>query len=253
MLSRLFKRSEKSKADTPRYVRSQKFMDAGLGPVHVVVRPNARRFIARWQGRTLSVTVPPRTTPEEFQRVLDGMRPRLMLSRPASVLAENRVIGPGDFGLVIERRDDIGPLRVSGTFSPGPRLYIGSAVDLENPAHEKAVASVVRRLARAAFPELILPRALELAGRVGVSPRSIRCSTGYTRLGTCGSNGDIRLSAALVLMPQELRDYVILHEFAHLTVFNHSPKFYELLDRYCGGQNKRLRASLKAFKFPIPV
>ena len=74
---------------------------------------------------------------------------------------------------------------------------------------------------------------------------------GSTRLGTCNTRGEIRLSCVLVLLPSELRDYVILHEFAHLTEMNHSPRFYALLDRYCGGRNAILRRALKNAVLPV--
>jgi predicted metal-dependent hydrolase len=54
-----------------------------------------------------------------------------------------------------------------------------------------------------------------------------------SRWGSCSpDDGSIRLSLALAGFPSWVRDYVIVHELAHLLVPDHSPAFWELVDRY---------------------
>ena len=53
------------------------------------------------------------------------------------------------------------------------------------------------------------------------------------RFGSCSpKNKKIRISDRLADMPQWVRDYVIIHELAHLMQPNHSKKFWELVNRY---------------------
>lgn len=236
-------------APAHRYIVSHKYDDAQLGPVTVTVRANARRFTARWHGRALSVTVPPRTTPEKFAEAMASMMPGIIKNRPVTRYAVGVPFGPPDFQITIEREPRLGPRRVA--LGRNRRIFIGREVDLDDPQSEKAVSRLVRTLAARAFDDMILPRATGLAAKVGVSPCSITRSSGSARLGTCNSRGEIRLSSVLVLFPQELRDYVILHEFAHLTEMNHSPRFYALLDRYCNGRNAVLRRALKSYVLPV--
>jgi predicted metal-dependent hydrolase len=79
-------------------------------------------------------------------------------------------------------------------------------------------------------------RAAELADRylVGVRPRSIEwTATTKSRWGWCSpEDGDIRLSLALAAYPGWVRDYVIVHELAHLSVADHSERFWKLVERY---------------------
>ncbi|MET7638353.1 M48 family metallopeptidase [Streptomyces sp. NPDC005438] len=65
-------------------------------------------------------------------------------------------------------------------------------------------------------------------------PRSVRWVTNQnTRWGSCTpSEGTIRLSHRLQSMPEYVRDYVLLHELAHLLVPGHGPDFWRLLDSY---------------------
>ena len=54
-----------------------------------------------------------------------------------------------------------------------------------------------------------------------------------SRWGWCSPrDGTIRLSLALADYPPWVRDYVLVHELAHLVVADHSAHFWEMVDRY---------------------
>jgi len=54
-----------------------------------------------------------------------------------------------------------------------------------------------------------------------------------SRWGSCTpATGTIRLSHRLATMPTWVRDYVLVHELAHLLEPNHGPRFWELVNRY---------------------
>lgn len=67
-----------------------------------------------------------------------------------------------------------------------------------------------------------------------LSWRSVRYVTNQNgRFGSCTpDNGTIRLSDRLASMPSWVRDYVLVHELAHLLEANHGPKFWKLVNRY---------------------
>jgi predicted metal-dependent hydrolase len=79
-------------------------------------------------------------------------------------------------------------------------------------------------------------RAAELADRYldGVRPRDIGWATNQrSRWGSCSpSDGVIRISVSVSDYPPWVRDYVIVHELAHLVVADHSDSFWELVNRY---------------------
>jgi predicted metal-dependent hydrolase len=52
-------------------------------------------------------------------------------------------------------------------------------------------------------------------------------SSARTRWGSCGPDGAIRLNWRLVHFPQQIIDYVVAHELAHLRELNHSPRFWD--------------------------
>jgi predicted metal-dependent hydrolase len=65
-------------------------------------------------------------------------------------------------------------------------------------------------------------------------PASVRWSSSQQRRwGSCTSmDASIRLSTRLRGMPSWVLDYVIVHELVHLLVPDHSPAFWELVERY---------------------
>ncbi len=65
-----------------------------------------------------------------------------------------------------------------------------------------------------------------------------------TRWGSCSvESGRMRFNLELAKKPQELIEYVVLHELAHRKVSNHGARFQELLDKYMPDWRER-RAAL---------
>lgn len=54
----------------------------------------------------------------------------------------------------------------------------------------------------------------------------------YTRRwGSCSHKGDLSFNWRIILAPDEVIDYVVIHELAHLIEFNHSKKFWRIVER----------------------
>jgi predicted metal-dependent hydrolase len=85
------------------------------------------------------------------------------------------------------------------------------------------------------------PRLLELAARHGLTVTRVSIRNQRWRWGSCSRNGHICLNWRLVTMPEEVRDYVLIHELMHLKRMDHSPKFWKLVAEACPGyQDARL-------------
>ena len=64
------------------------------------------------------------------------------------------------------------------------------------------------------------------------TPPEWRMVAMQTQWGSCAASGAVLLNPHLVKAPTRAIDYVLLHELCHLVEHNHSPRFYNLLDRF---------------------
>lgn len=64
-------------------------------------------------------------------------------------------------------------------------------------------------------------------------PRSITIKTQKSRWGSCGIHNDINLNWLLILAPEEVFEYVLIHELCHISERNHSSAFWALVAKYC--------------------
>jgi predicted metal-dependent hydrolase len=90
-------------------------------------------------------------------------------------------------------------------------------------------------------------KAAQLARRYGLpEPASIRwVDSMRTRWGSCTpATGTIRISSRLAAYPDWVRDYVIVHELAHLRYAGHGREFWRLVERY--PKTERARGYLMA-------
>ncbi len=92
-----------------------------------------------------------------------------------------------------------------------------------------------------------LPRQLRyLAMKHGLSYDRVQFTHAKSRWGSCSTSGTISLNIMLMTLPNDLIDYVLLHELNHTRHMDHSREFWADLEKICPGA-KRKRTYLRQF------
>lgn len=73
-----------------------------------------------------------------------------------------------------------------------------------------------------------------------------------TRWGSCSAKGNLNFNWKLVLVPEELLDYVVVHELAHRKEMNHSPRFWKVVEGQLPDYRER-RKRLREYETDIVV
>lgn len=111
------------------------------------------------------------------------------------------------------------------------------------PDEERQQREELRRAAKEDLP----PRIARIAAATGLRYAGMTVRAARTKWGSCSGRNTISLSLYLMLLPEHLRDYVILHELCHTVHHDHSPRFHALVDRLTGGRERELAAELRRY------
>ncbi|MCK5096428.1 MAG: M48 family metallopeptidase [Candidatus Pacebacteria bacterium] len=107
----------------------------------------------------------------------------------------------------------------------GGVLYLPESIDDPKSAFEKWYKKKAK--------EYITRRVKEFARENNFEYNNIRITSARTRWGSCSGKKNLSFSWRLILAPQKVVDYVIVHELAHLRHMNHSKLFWHQVEQLC--------------------
>ena len=102
----------------------------------------------------------------------------------------------------------------------------------ERPAVTALSETEQKALAKQAA-QVLPPKVQHFAAVIGVSYGRITIRSQRTRWGSCSAKGNLNFNCLLMLCPEEVMDYVVIHELCHRKEMNHSPAFWAEVETYC--------------------
>jgi predicted metal-dependent hydrolase len=139
------------------------------------------------------------------------------------------------------------PLKIERGLHPAIKLHQGElVVSVRDKIADNSVKirpMLIKWYKQQAESELI-EKTERYAGIIGVKPSTVTIKSFKSRWGSCSITGSIHYNWKLVIAPERIVDYVVIHELCHMLHHNHSPAFWQAVATYCHDY-KECRAWLK--------
>jgi predicted metal-dependent hydrolase len=122
-----------------------------------------------------------------------------------------------------ENRGGVGSVTLEGNMlAVSPELFNNGILEL-----------ALEQWYRTEAAKMINDRADKLSSRMRISYKRIVIRGQKTRWGSCSRKKNLSFNWKLIMAPEPVIDYVIIHELTHLKEMNHSKRFWELVTQYC--------------------
>jgi len=225
--------------------------DKELGRLIVRVNPRARRLTFRTKTDAIYVTVPSGTSDKEIKSAIESLRHKLRAAQQR--LPENkridldyRIDAPF-FTLSLatgQQRDKF----LSHSELGEMKIICPPTANFDDEKLQEWLRKVIEEALRRNAKIILPPRLYMLSNQHNLPYGKVKINSSRGRWGSCSGKKDINLSYFMVLLPQHLIDYVLLHELCHTKEMNHSDRFWDLLNSVTDNKAFELRRELKGYK-----
>lgn len=197
---------------------------------------------------SLRASLPPYTPLLYVRRLLktsrDELRQLIESSHPKMELEDGMQIGKSH-SLIVRSGARLACSRT------GQRIILTLPNDrgLQDSDAQTLVREVIIKALRVEAKAYLPKRLRYLADKYGFEYERVRFSHASGRWGSYSSSGTVSLNIALMKLPFELIDYVLIHELAHIRHMDHSKEFWALVET----MEPRYRLLRKQIKAEAPA
>jgi len=132
-----------------------------------------------------------------------------------------------NYGAAVMFRGAVYPLAEKAGTRAG---FDGQAFFLPPGLTPEQLKSIIPQIYRSLAKRFLNERVAHFSGRLSLTPAAVRINGAKTRWGSCSIGQSLNFSWRLVLAEDDVIDYVVVHELAHLTEMNHSPRFWAIVE-----------------------
>lgn len=206
-------------------------MKSGMfdGSFQLIISPRRKRLGLRINEKgVLEVHAPPRTSEAEIRKLLAANLKsvenlfRNFHRRPPS---PRYTFTEGEKFPLFDRE-------LTLVFSARLTLIDGDRILLPAAPPEVVKRELEKLYRRTALP-LLKEKCRIFGAPSGLLPKSVGITNARTRWGSCSSAKHISFCWKVLLLPEELADYIVCHELAHLRHMDHSKDFWALTEKLC--------------------
>lgn len=218
-----------------------------LGTRQVIIDGQAISYIAKRSGRAkyvrlevrpemgLIVIIPrfyqPERIPDLLREKLRWVSANLKKYEHTKRLTNDRVLQCGDTVPYLGREMEVVTQPSNGDSDSVTVEQNRLVVSLK--AESNRLDQALERWYREQVAQLLPEKVERLSVNMGLTCGRLSIRGQKTCWGSCSGKGNISLNWKLIMAPEAVIDYVIIHELAHLKELNHSRMFWQLVSKYC--------------------
>ncbi len=226
----------------------------GIGSVLVSKKSNARNLKLRIHPeKGILVTIPYRSSYNEAEKFV--LKNAEWIKEKTKLLSQNeklKIFTPDSIfktrASEIEFEYDAHSI-LSSQMSVNKLLfkYNPLKIDFEDKEVQNFIKKCIVKLLLAEASLYLLERYMYLCQKHKIPFHYLTVGKASTNWGVCNTKNEIRLSCRLLLLPDHLIDYVILHEICHIKHKNHGSDFHKMLNELSDNKSKELNKKLKTY------
>ena len=133
-------------------------------------------------------------------------------------------------------------LQLDKSLNNSPYILGNTIITSNNEATTKKFGSVKEQL-EYLFKDLaynhLFERTQYYSKLIFVNPKRISIKNYKSRWGSCSSKGEINYNWKIIMAPDKIIDYLIVHELCHMIHFNHSKQFWSKVQEYISDYKER--------------
>ena len=231
-------------------VEYRKIEAGDLGIVFLRRNPRARRYLLRVENGHVYATIPAYGNERELFSFMNEQHGRLLhILQKASkrlIFDENTEFRTFSFSLRIICTS---LNNLYSTLKEGV-LYVSCPLqtDFSDERIQEKLRKILENALRYEAKRILPVRLKELAGKHGFQYTSVKINNSRTHWGSCTTRKSINLSLSVMLLPEHLLDYILLHELCHTVEMNHSERFWSLMNRVTDGKVPGFREEMKSYR-----
>ena len=192
-------------------------------------------------GKKVTLRMPVGVPPEYIQQQLAELQvwvDKTLEERPAlKTPFLRKTYRTGDI-LVVGRRRYMLDVNLEARQTHTAQL-VGDTISIRLAAHSaeaqrtRSIKTLLSRVVAGDFYPEIRRRVLDWNDRTFRRHiKSVNLKYNHSNWGSCSAHSNVNLSTRLLFAPDDVQDYVILHELAHLVELNHSDRFWSLVEQH---------------------
>jgi len=222
----------------------RRYSDPVIGEFTVTKRKNAKRIILRIaKDGTPNVTIPklaPYATGIVFLKQNREWAAKHRVSSPQAV--------PGSlYELYDGTQIEVQKSQNRNSTKHNAGLLLLSIKEPGSPEGIKYFTKVITKHLAEDSTNAIEPRVKKYSQLLNVVPTAVKYRATTSRWGSCNNRKELTFSVYVAQLPNELLDYIVIHELAHIHEMNHSADFWSLVAQ-CDPDYRSHRKALKEHK-----